>query len=75
MAYNGGGDGVSAEEWEQAMALLSTLINGKRRSDGANWAHAFDMMAGYLEVRLDQQPTAAAVHLLPPPILLSALLL
>lgn len=49
MSYNANAS-ISAEEWEEAMALLSSLISSKRRSDGVNWAHAFDMMASYLEV-------------------------
>jgi hypothetical protein len=37
------------DEYARAQDLLSSLISGKR-GDGAQWAHAFDMMQIYLEV-------------------------
>ena len=37
-------------EYQKALDALSSLISGKQRSDGRNWAHAFDMMKVYLEV-------------------------
>ncbi|GAB4823124.1 hypothetical protein N2152v2_010170 [Parachlorella kessleri] len=36
-------------EYQKALDALSSLISGKQRSDGRNWAHAFDMMKVYLE--------------------------
>ena len=42
------GDNVS---YDEALRLLSSLISGKRRTDGKNWSHAFEMMQSYLEVR------------------------
>lgn len=38
-------------EWQRAEEALSTLISGRQRADGKNWAHAFDMMRVYLEAR------------------------
>lgn len=39
-------------EYERALEALSGLISGKQRKDSGMWAHAFDMMATYLEVRV-----------------------
>ena len=39
------------QEYQAALDALSTLISGRQRADGKNWAHAFDMMKVYLEVR------------------------
>ncbi|KAL4858122.1 Folylpolyglutamate synthase [Chlorella vulgaris] len=37
------------EEYERALVALSSLISGRQRKDGAQWAHAFEMMQSYLE--------------------------
>ncbi len=37
-------------EYERALEALSGLISGKQRKDSGMWAHAFEMMASYLEV-------------------------
>ena len=37
-------------DWQSTLAAVDSLISGKKRSDGKNWAHAFDMMDLYLEV-------------------------
>jgi hypothetical protein len=39
------------EEYERALAALSGLISGRQRRDSGMWAHAFEMMQSYLEVR------------------------
>jgi hypothetical protein len=39
------------QEYERALVALSSLISGRQRKDGAQWAHAFEMMQSYLEVR------------------------
>lgn len=41
------------EEYKRGLAILESLISGKKRQDGSTWEHAFDMMHGYLEVRAD----------------------
>ena len=48
------GDG--SHTWASTLAAIDSLISGKRRSDGKNWAHAFDLMTLYLEVRLAVRP-------------------
>lgn len=37
------------EEYERALAALSSLISGRQRKDTGMWAHAFEMMQSYLE--------------------------
>lgn len=39
-------------EYERALEALSGLISGRQRKDSGMWAHAFEMMASYLEVRV-----------------------
>lgn len=36
-------------EYQRALDALSGLISGRQRKDGAQWAHAFEMMQCYLE--------------------------
>lgn len=45
-------DGVIGDEadYDRGLRLLESLITGKKRQDGAQWEHAFDMMQCYLEV-------------------------
>ncbi len=45
-----GPDAVSDEEYQRGLDVLSSLISGRVRGDGTQWAHAFDMMKVYLEV-------------------------
>lgn len=37
------------EEYERALAALSSLISGRQRKDSGQWQHAFEMMQSYLE--------------------------
>lgn len=46
-------------EYERALEALSGLISGKQRKDSGMWAHAFEMMATYLEVGVGALPAAA----------------
>ena len=39
-----------SQRWEETLKAVDTLISGKKRSDGKNWSHAFDMMDLFLEV-------------------------
>ncbi|PRW33995.1 folylpolyglutamate synthase isoform X1 [Chlorella sorokiniana] len=52
------------EEYERALEALSSLISGKQRKDGSQWAHAFEMMASYLEcLGLDAElPNLSIIH-------------
>ena len=36
--------------WDATLTAVDSLISGKKRSDGKNWSHAFDMMDVFLEV-------------------------
>ena len=45
-----GGDSPGQPDWPSTLAGIDSLISGKKRSDGRNWAHAFGMMDLYLEV-------------------------
>ena len=47
----GGADEEEEVEYERALAALSGLISGRQRRDSGQWAHAFEMMQSYLEVR------------------------
>lgn len=38
------------DEYERGLAVLESLISGKKRQDGSKWEHAFDMMHDYLQV-------------------------
>lgn len=42
-----------SDEYERGLALLESLISGKKRQDGSKWEHAFDMMHDYLKVCRD----------------------
>ena len=39
-----------SDDYERGLAVLESLISGKKRQDGSKWEHAFDMMHDYLEV-------------------------
>lgn len=52
---NGGADG----EYGRGLRLLESLITGRKRKDGAQWEHAFQMMQGYLE-KLGLEPQKLA---------------
>ena len=39
-----------SDDYERGLAILESLISGKKRQDGSKWEHAFDMMHDYLEV-------------------------
>ena len=38
------------DDYARGLAVLESLISGKKRQDGSKWEHAFDMMHDYLEV-------------------------
>ncbi|KAI8104349.1 hypothetical protein M9434_002907 [Picochlorum sp. BPE23] len=59
MAYGviGGND----DDYDRGLRLLESLITGKKRQDGTQWEHAFDMMQCYLE-RLDLVDTLPKLH-------------
>lgn len=48
-------------EYDRAQEALSTLISGRQRADGKNWAHAFDMMKVYLEASWGSISTATGL--------------
>lgn len=56
--------------WDDTLLAVDSLISGKKRSDGRNWSHAFDMMDLFLEVRrccglvtrVMANPNGASVH-------------
>ena len=49
MVDNAIGGGNKAD-YDRCLRLLESLITGKKRQDGTQWEHAFDMMQCYLEV-------------------------
>ena len=54
-------------EYERAQEALSGLISGRQRKDSGMWAHAFEMMASYLEVRVGALRAAPPGRPAPPP--------
>jgi hypothetical protein len=53
-------------EYERALAALSGLISGRQRRDSGQWAHAFEMMASYLEASPGGEAWASGRALLAP---------
>ena len=78
----GAQESIDDDEYARAQAALSGLISGRQRKDTGRWAHAFDMMQTYLEVRLPmlaggvpaacrrlwRLPPPLPTRLLPPPL-------